>query len=165
MENYIRKPNTECFFCKKKIYRRPSELKKRTIVYCSHACKKENWPNKRVCAVCGLTYRPSHYKNKTCSRICSNKNRTGLKYSKSKYSSNSERNLAKLKNEFNFTHCMLEGCQYKKVFDVHRLVAGRFGGQYEIGNMFAICPNHHAEIERGIIRVEKVNNFTLRIVI
>ena len=40
---------------------------------------------------------------------------------------------------------------------------GKDGGQYEIGNMFAICPNHHGEITRKIITVIKINDYTLRI--
>jgi len=30
--------------------------------------------------------------------------------------------------------------------------------------MFALCPNHHAEIHRNIIKVEKIDNYTLRII-
>ena len=58
---------------------------------------------------------------------------------------------------------MIEGCKYDKTFDWHRIIPGKEGGKYEIGNMFAICPNHHAEITRKIIQVEKVNDYTLRI--
>ena len=68
--------------------------------------------------------------------------------------------MEQLKNEFKT--CMIEGCTYDICFDVHRLVDGQYGGKYEIGNMFAICPNHHAEITRKIIKVEKVNDCLLR---
>lgn len=56
------------------------------------------------------------------------------------------------------------GCHYNSTYDVHRLSPGRDGGKYEVGNMFAICPNHHAEYHRGVIRLEKVNNYTLHAV-
>lgn len=46
---------------------------------------------------------------------------------------------------------MVEGCDYERTFDLHRMVAGRDGGCYELGNMFALCPNHHAEVERGLV--------------
>ena len=70
--------------------------------------------------------------------------------------------IATLKSAFNFDSCMVEGCSYNTTYDVHRFVHGKHGGEYVIGNMFAICPNHHAEIHRGIMTVEKVNNYTLR---
>jgi hypothetical protein len=59
---------------------------------------------------------------------------------------------------------MVEGCTYHRTYDIHRFIEGRFGGDYIIGNMFAICPNHHKEIHRHLILVEKVNDQLLRIV-
>ena len=58
---------------------------------------------------------------------------------------------------------MIEGCEYNKTYDIHRLIKGKDGGKYEVGNMFAICPNHHAEIHRGLIEVEKIDDKTLKI--
>lgn len=55
------------------------------------------------------------------------------------------------------------GCTYDTTFDIHRFVPGAEGGEYKIGNMFAVCPNHHAEVTRGFIEFEKVNACTLRI--
>jgi hypothetical protein len=59
---------------------------------------------------------------------------------------------------------MIEGCKYSRALEVHRLVEGKDGGKYEIGNAYAVCPNHHAEITRGWIVVEKIDDKTLRIV-
>lgn len=56
---------------------------------------------------------------------------------------------------------MIDGCNYNKCYDLHRI---KEGGEYIVGNAFAICPNHHAEIHRNIIQVEKVNDYTLIIV-
>ena len=72
--------------------------------------------------------------------------------------------LAKLEKHFGFRSCMVEGCGYDKTYDVHRLVRGKDGGKYDVGNMFAICPNHHAEEHRGLIRLEKVSDGVLRAV-
>jgi hypothetical protein len=58
---------------------------------------------------------------------------------------------------------MIVGCDYSTTFDIHRMIEGRDGGKYEVGNMFAICPNHHAEVTRRIIRLEKVSNSELKI--
>jgi hypothetical protein len=152
---YERTPNTSCVFCSKPIYRRPWELKRRKQVYCSHACKKTNGP-KRTCPVCLIEFKPSHNANKTCSRSCSNVQRFGIKYNKDnkpKVPNHSQRRLSILREVFKFEECMIESCKYTKTFDIHRFLPGRNGGEYEIGNMFAICPNHHAEVERGLIRL------------
>ena len=60
---------------------------------------------------------------------------------------------------------MIEGCEYNRVYVVHRIVEGKDGGKYEIGNMFAICPNHHAEIHSKLISVMKINDWTLQITV
>lgn len=75
----------------------------------------------------------------------------------------SRRKLNLLKNTFNFLCCMVQGCDYNITFDIHRFVPGNQGGKYEIGNMFVICPNHHAEVSRGIIEFEKISDFELKI--
>ena len=68
-----------------------------------------------------------------------------------------------LKASFAFSTCMVRGCKYDKTFDIHRYLAGADGGEYVIGNMFAICPNHHAEVHRGLASFEKINDHTLAI--
>ena len=74
----------------------------------------------------------------------------------------SERRLTLLKSLFQFQTCMVDGCEYGLTFDIHRLIPGKDGGKYEVGNMFAICPNHHAEVHRGLIKLEKIDDHTLR---
>lgn len=56
---------------------------------------------------------------------------------------------------------MVSGCSYNKTYDIHRLAPG---DGYVIGNMFAICPNHHAEIHRGFVSLEKTDDCTLRLI-
>ncbi|MES2211644.1 MAG: HNH endonuclease signature motif containing protein [Pseudomonadota bacterium] len=71
--------------------------------------------------------------------------------------------MAQLKIKFNFTHCMVEGCDYDKCFEIHRFIPGKNGGQYIIGNMFAICPNHHSEEHRKICVFTKISDSKLGI--
>lgn len=85
-------------------------------------------------------------------------------YGKDGYRNEAQRKVILYVEECGSTVCAIEGCTYNTTHDMHRLVPGRDGGLYEIGNMFSLCPNHHAEIERGIIVVNKVDNCTLRIV-
>lgn len=53
-------------------------------------------------------------------------------------------------------HCEIPGCGYDKIFQRHRIVPGRDGGRYKLGNVIALCPNHHGEADRGWIAVESL---------
>lgn len=39
-------------------------------------------------------------------------------------------------------------CGYDKIVQRHRIEPGREGGKYTLGNVIALCPNHHAEADR-----------------
>jgi hypothetical protein len=161
-----RKPNTFCQVCQKPVYRRPSQLEKQKVVYCSQECHKE-LARKIPCPVCAELFVPSRTNSKNCSRTCANKAREGLKYKqnggvKKEFKNHSERRLHTLKENFTFDSCMIENCAYNKTYDIHRLIPGSNGGLYEIGNMFAICPNHHAETHRNIVVLEKISDYELR---
>lgn len=166
MENYTRKPNTTCGTCATPIYRRPNELQRFTKVYCSRDCMWQDRGRAPVlkCHVCGSRVKATHKRRprKFCSRKCSNKGRRGITYSKNSQGNKSQRRLAQIQNTLGTRECMVTGCDYDKVLEVHRHVPGRKGGGYVIGNMFAICPNHHAEITRGLLRVEKTSNKELQ---
>lgn len=71
--------------------------------------------------------------------------------------------MALLRKTFGFDICMVEGCDYGVTLDIHRHTPGQEGGKYVIGNMFAICPNHHAEVTRRLIRLVKVTDCLLRV--
>lgn len=122
-------------------------------------------PDDKLCKKCGSPFKPSKSRVKFCSIKCSNSFNGDLKRKYTCATNNTSRlKLENIKFVHHFDSCMIEGCNYNTTYDVHRLVPGKEGGKYEIGNMFAICPNHHAEITRKIIKVEKINDFTLRIV-
>ena len=165
-KEYSRNPNTFCDACNKPVYRRPSLLAKQKKVYCSQECHTKL--GKQIpCPVCEKLFYPNRTRSKNCSRECANKSRTGIHYkqnngTKQEYKNPSERNLNFLREKFNFSCCMFENCTYNRTYDIHRLIPGNLGGEYVIGNMFAICPNHHAEIHRKIIEVIKINDCTLK---
>lgn len=76
---------------------------------------------------------------------------------------NTRRRLELLKHEFDFDSCMIHDCKYNRL-DILLYEVYKFkDGKYEIGNMFAICPNHMAEIRRKLISVKKINDYTLEI--
>lgn len=133
--------------------------------YCSTSCMNIHRGNlrQRNCKSCGELFIPQKKTSNYCSRACSNRGRRGISYSSNSWGNKSRRNLAVLVNTFHFDSCMVEGCNYNRTYDIHRLIEGKNGGDYVIGNMFAICPNHHAEVTRGLIKLEKIDDQTLRI--
>jgi hypothetical protein len=56
---------------------------------------------------------------------------------------------------------MVDGCSYARTVDLHRLVPGRDGGEYVVGNMVAICPNHHAEVHRRLVVLRQSSSITV----
>lgn len=161
----LRKSNTKCIQCGKDIYKRPWEIKKGWI-NCSRECaavSKTRFKQIKECVVCNEPYYPTHSKRMVCGKSCANKLRLGKKYSKCYTGNSSQTKLNHLKENFVFDSCMVEGCVYNKVYEIHRHIPGKDGGEYVIGNMFAICPNHHAEVTKGIISLVKVNDYTLRV--
>lgn len=156
-------PNHTCPVCKKAIYKRPSDLRLGRV-YCSRECFLTKFLRKeQPCEYCGAAFIPSRTGQTLCSRSCTASRARG-KYKRYgvRVQNSTKRRLLVLKQAFNFETCMVEGCGYSKTFDVHRLVEGKDGGKYEIGNMFAVCPNHHAEIHRRVCRVVKIDDKTLR---
>lgn len=160
--------NTTCSRqgCHNTFYRRPNELEKGDLKYCSMTCYSlvRRYPN-RECLVCGGEFHPKNNKQSYCSKQCAGKGsrRPWSTRKKGTPRNAQQRRLLLLKTTFSFTSCMVKGCVYSKVYELHRFIPGKSGGIYEIGNMFAICPNHHAEITKGITRVQKIDNQTLEI--
>lgn len=78
-----RKPNTVCFECKNPCYVRPSQMAIQSTWFCSSNCRfKESRKPRYTCQNCGIVFwRPvKPQAPKYCSVSCSNKARTGIKY-------------------------------------------------------------------------------------
>lgn len=145
MKEYQRTPNTNCIVCRKDIYKRPSQIKRNGgRVFCSincygFSCRKEN-----PCVVCGKMILGGLNK-KTCSRSCSNINRTSIKYHlgrpKDKVKSQKALKIKLLKIRGN----TCERCGYSKtkILQVHHKDRNRENNN--IDNLELICPNCHYE--------------------
>ncbi len=164
MRTTNKKSNATCASCGKSFYRKPSQLRLNRRSFCSVKCM---WNLRGIeggqCLVCGVEVK-SHSRarpKKYCSRSCSNKGRRGITYNKDAWGNKSRRHMAEIVNTFGKS-CMITECRYTKILEVHRHIPGRNGGKYEIGNMFSLCPNHHAEITRGILEVKKISDRELR---
>lgn len=165
-EDYIRRPNTSCFRCGKPVYRRPNEIKRALRAYCSRKCQDP--PNvtvrsERVCHACGKSFfvPKNLLKKKFCSRGCANTSRRGMRYTGSNAINHRAALLIELQKLCGHAHCMVVGCYYSRTFDLHRLKEGKGGGKYTVGNAFAICPNHHAEVHRGLVTLREIGSFKL----
>ncbi len=158
METYTRNPNTSCFVCEKPLYRRPSELAIKSRVFCAeHRGQATRSIEEKPCETCGNPFVGEHSKQRFCSRTCSARAPGRAKRTPGN-SRNENRNRLKL---IGATECMVRGCSYNLTLDIHRPLSGKDGGKYELGNMYAVCPNHHAEHNRGISRLEIVDERTL----
>lgn len=160
-----RKPNCSCDKCGKSIYRRPYEMEIAKQPYRCSICKGWGQPlDEKICLGCNNLFKPRRKNASYCCQRCAASAKRGTRRINYPCQNKSLRNLKILKDTFGFKSCMIEGCKYDKCFEVHRFIPGKDSGKYELGNMFAICPNHHAEITRKIIVVEKISDCLLKIV-
>jgi hypothetical protein len=142
---YERKPNTQCSICSKPIYRRPIQIKQNLgRVFCGQVCYGISCRREKPCSVCGNLILANLHK-KTCSRICANKHRIGIKY-KLNCPKDKVKNYRSLKLRLldDRGRCC-EKCGYKKyeILEVHHKDRNRENN--ELINLELICPNCHAE--------------------
>ena len=144
-EEHTRHPNTNCNICKKEIYRRPFEIKmNKGRVFCGSICYGISSRKDKPCVICGKLIL-AQFNKKTCSRSCSNIQRTGIKYKgasprdKVKY----QRGLKIRLLEARGKKC--ERCSYSKyeILQVHHRDRNR--NNNDLGNLALICPNCHYE--------------------
>jgi hypothetical protein len=144
-KKYKRNPNAKCFFCGKKIYRRPFEIESRgKNVFCSPVCYGLSSRKEIPCLVCGKML-VAGLNKKTCSRICANKNRAGVKYKIGRPNDKAYvfRKLKIKLLEVRGKNC--ERCRFNKyeILQVHHKNRDRNNNTLE--NLELICPNCHYE--------------------
>lgn len=152
--------NTICRICGKHFYKRPSQKEQYNKHYCSLKCRsKGQFKNKtKVCKICKNEFEYKRTEQKFCSVKCAaSRPRKDRINGKGKNKSQTVLKLFKL-NGWD-KKCMIKGCNYNFLLDVHRIMQGKDGGKYVYDNTVAICPNHHAEIHRLNKKIKKINNF------
>jgi hypothetical protein len=151
------------------IYRRPGQIAKGNV-FCSTACyRKLNSKKLKKCLECLEDFYPKHSVQRYCSKQCATvgvrkENPWSTRKNGKVYKNTTQMRLFLLEDLFQFKSCMVDTCNYSTIYEVHRLIPGKEGGEYVVGNMFAICPNHHAEVTRNVITLKKINDYTLTIV-
>ncbi len=144
-ERYKRKPNSNCKMCDKAIYKRPSQIALNGgKIYCSNKCYGISCRDERPCIMCGKMILGSLNK-KTCSRVCSNKNRAGIKYGIRKpYEKIKSQEIIKSRLiELRGMKCEL--CGYKKYEILHIHHKDRNRSNNNFNNLELVCPNCHYE--------------------
>ncbi|MEK7630351.1 MAG: HNH endonuclease signature motif containing protein [Patescibacteria group bacterium] len=144
-ERYKRNSNTKCLVCSISIYRRPAEIKNsKGRAFCSQTCYGISCRKESPCVVCGTLILAGANK-KTCSRICANKHRTGIKYK-----INSPRDKVKDQRSLKLRlinqrgkNCERCGYGQYEILQVHHKDRNRKNN--ELDNLKLICPNCHAE--------------------
>lgn len=137
----MRKPNCQCFICKKEIYRRPSQILSNKV-YCSFKCSGIDQRKIKKCPICSKEYVGAKI---TCSRACSNKKRKGTKYD-GKNSQNKHLKGRKLKEKLasiNNGICDKCGNDNYNILQVHHKIERCNGGTDELDNIILLCPNCH----------------------
>ena len=137
----MRNPNCKCFVCKKEIYRRPSQIQS-SKVYCSINCSGKDQRKIKICPICSKEY--TGFK-KNCSRECSNKNRTGIKYD-GKNLNNKYIKGTLLKEQLasiNTGICEKCGNDNYHILHIHHKIERCNGGTDDLENLILLCPNCH----------------------
>lgn len=148
-ELYTRRPNIKCFVCGKDVYKRPSQIKKSNgILFCSLQCNGINNRKYTKCVICAKQILAGKNK-KTCSRICSNKLRRGIKYKVGR-PHDKVFTIQSLKIRlFEKRGQMCERCGYvsKNILQIHH--KNRNNKDNRLENLEIICPNCHCEEHYG----------------
>lgn len=140
-----RKPNLECFLCKKHVYRRPFQIQNNGGKgFCSRQCFGIFCRKEKQCKECGVGILAGQNKQ-TCSRACANKYRRGIKYK-----IGSPRDKVKDQRSIKIRLIAERGmkcerCGYAKLEILHVHHRDRNKHNNDFANLELICPNCHYE--------------------
>ena len=139
--------NSICGICGKTFYKKPSEQNKSIskLVFCSKECYGKYCRHNKICPICGIEFFGTH--RKYCSRECSNRARSGMKYfnsqpnNKQKYVNILRQKLIDIYGE----RCYRCGyCENTNILHVHHKIRKCDKGSDNLDNLELLCPNCHA---------------------
>ena len=148
-------PNSICDNCEKSFHKKPCQKNTSKNNFCSRKCYSL-WRIKKntvECLVCNRKFHRIKKEQRFCSYKCSASRPRHLRV-RNRIGPGDKRSLYDRFYSIGWDgKCMVSGCDYDITLDIHRLIPGKDGGKYTLENSFIICPNHHAEIHRGISSV------------
>jgi hypothetical protein len=160
-----RKPNTNCSHCNNPFYRAPKY--KREVNYCSQPCAQIYRVKLIACKMCTNTFKAGLNKV-TCSKECAIKhrkdpNRTHCKGRPPKpdHIKHTTRSLKKLLLIERGSKCELCPYAISATLNIHHIKEKKNGGTDHKENLLLICPNCHAEIHKGIRKIDSVGLSTV----
>ncbi len=145
MVEYKRNPNTKCTVCSKPVYRRPVELTRSNHrAFCSQKCYGISCRRENPCIVCKTPILGGLHK-KTCSRVCANKHRAGIKYKLGRPRDKAKGCRALKLMLFRHRGEKCERCGYDKVQILQAHHKDRNTKNNTLNNLELLCPNCHME--------------------
>jgi 5-methylcytosine-specific restriction endonuclease McrA len=143
----MRKPNCQCYICKKDIYRRPSQIQS-SRVYCSKQCVGVDQRNTKICSVCTKQFTGV---KKTCSRSCANKGRYGIQYNGTNQNNKYVKGKVLKEKLALINNGICSKCKNDNynILQVHHKIERCNGGTDELNNLILLCPNCHMTEHHG----------------
>ena len=144
-ELYKRKPNIKCSVCGKGVYRRLINLERSNgKAYCSQSCYGTSCRKEKPCVICDKLILSSLHRI-TCSRVCSNIYRKGIKYKLGRPKDKVEEIRSIKTRLFSVRGEKCERCGYDKseILQVHHKDKNRRNNDFK--NLEIVCPNCHFE--------------------
>lgn len=148
-----RRPNCSCAVCDKKIYRRPLQIASGKI-YCSAKCCGSDQRVARVCSICNTIYLGN---KRTCSRVCANIARSGMKYDAARLNDRARKGTLlkeKVANKYGGV-CMRCGNSNYSILQIHHKREKYRGGTDALTNLELLCPNCHMTHHLGVSLFKK----------
>ncbi len=142
---YKRKPNIECFVCKKSVYRRPYQIQNNGGKgFCGARCFGIFCRKEKHCKECGVTILAGQNKQ-NCSRACANKYRAGIQYKIGRPRDKVVESRALKIRLIALRGMKCERCGYSRVEILHVHHRDRDRKNNDLSNLELICPNCHYE--------------------
>lgn len=152
-----RTPNTQCSKCEKQFYRAPKYKKEKN--YCSWVCAGIDRTKWITCKMCPTKFKAGQNKV-TCSKSCALKHRQDPNRSHCKgrpprpdHFKHSTRSLKKQLLIERGPKCQLCSYAIPETLNIHHIIEKKNGGTDYKENLLLICPNCHAEIHKGLRKI------------